>query len=209
MVQGNWVIDISHWNKVDFAVLKENGILAVILKATQGDSGQDQKYSEFRQEVLDAELLLGSYHFGVFGDGVPQAQHFLSVAGSGGILALDFETPPPPTCAMTVPQAEEFCQAVQAQTGKWPVIYADPSHVKILLAGSKIIPENCPLWVAEYNANPTDPVAAHAWPTPWKIRQYSDGSKRFNPDRFELGIDADQFNGTEDEMRAWWESQQV
>ncbi|WP_425384237.1 glycoside hydrolase family 25 protein [Wolbachia endosymbiont (group B) of Eupithecia inturbata] len=72
----NGIIDLSHWQEnVDFELAKENGIVGVIHKATQGTGYIDTKYKERRKEAEDLGLLWGSYHFGVGEDGKDQANH--------------------------------------------------------------------------------------------------------------------------------------
>ena len=205
------VVDLSHWNGVNWASLKAGGVLGVIHKATQGVSDIDPKFVARKEEAVSAGLLWGAYAFGVNGDGAAQAQHFMEVAGYDGLQVLDFEDNP---SAMTVPQADQFCQTIYDRMHKWPTVYVDSFHVKMLVSGSTIIPKNCPLFIAEPTvidpaAPPTDPPGAKYWPTPWQLWQFSNGEKRFSPARFEDGIDADFFNGTEQELQEFWAWQQV
>lgn len=88
------IIDLSHWQEnVDFELAKENGIVGVIHKATQGTEYIDSKYKERRKEAKDLSLLWGSYHFGVGEDGRDQANYFLNTAGEtkNTIVVLDIE----------------------------------------------------------------------------------------------------------------------
>jgi lysozyme len=79
----NVVVDISHHNgNVNLAKAKEDGILGVIQKATQGQSFKDPTYQRNRRKANDAGLLWGAYHFGTGSDGLKQAQHFLDVVGN-------------------------------------------------------------------------------------------------------------------------------
>ena len=68
----NVVIDISHWNNVaSFVEVKNDGVMGVIHKATEGFDFTDPAYLERRSQAQAAGLMWGSYHFGVGGDGVP------------------------------------------------------------------------------------------------------------------------------------------
>gem|GEM_PF-5139123 len=90
----NVVIDISHWNEsVDFKLAKEDGILGVIHKATQGLEYVDPKYAERRKAAEEEGHLWGAYHFGVGENGKGQAEHFLETVGDNSqvLLALDIE----------------------------------------------------------------------------------------------------------------------
>ncbi len=65
-VYANAVVDLSHWNAdVNFKLVKEDGILGVVHKATQGLKFVDLKYAERRKIAEEEGLLYGAYHFGV------------------------------------------------------------------------------------------------------------------------------------------------
>lgn len=69
-VYANAVVDLSYWNAdVNFKLVKEDGILGVIHKATQGLKYVDPTYTERRKAAEEEGLLWGSYHFGVWGNG--------------------------------------------------------------------------------------------------------------------------------------------
>ena len=54
----NVLVDISHWNRdVDFAKLANAGIIGVIQKATQGQTGVDFTYNTNKPKALAAGLL--------------------------------------------------------------------------------------------------------------------------------------------------------
>ena len=74
----NVVIDISHHNgaNLNFVQAKQDGIIGIIHKATQGFTFKDKRYEENRTKARDAGLLWGAYHFGVGGDGSDQAYNF-------------------------------------------------------------------------------------------------------------------------------------
>ncbi len=90
----NAVIDLSHWNEnVNFKLAKEDGILGVIHKATQGLKYVDPRYIERRKAAEEEGLLWGSYHFGIGENGRDQANHFLETVGEtkNSIVVLDIE----------------------------------------------------------------------------------------------------------------------
>ena len=58
------VIDLSHWQApVDFARAKSAGIVAVILKATQGSGWIDVAFAQRIAAARASGLLVGAYHF--------------------------------------------------------------------------------------------------------------------------------------------------
>lgn len=90
----NVIVDLSHWNQnVNFKLAKEDGIIGVIHKATQGLKYVDPKYAERRKKAEDLGPLWGAYHFGIGKNGRDQADHFLDTVGKtkSTILALDIE----------------------------------------------------------------------------------------------------------------------
>lgn len=121
----NVVVDLSHFNTVSgFNAVKEDCIVGVIHKATQGTNERDTKYHARQPEALAAGLWWGAYHFGVGEDGVAQADFFLSTVSPGptDLLVLDFEQNPG-GASMTLEQAEQFVTRVQSATGRWPGLY--------------------------------------------------------------------------------------
>ena len=74
----NSVINLSHHNgtRLRFDKAKEDGIVGVIQKATQGEGYVDPTFKKNRSAVLAAGLLSGAYHFGTGSNGISQAEHF-------------------------------------------------------------------------------------------------------------------------------------
>lgn len=200
----NVVIDLSHFNSVSsFDAVKADGIVGVMHKATQGVDFQDPLYHSRRTQALAAGLYWGAYHFGIGGDGVAQAQYFLSFVNpiSTDLLVLDFEQNTQGS-SMTLAEAEQFVTQIHDVTGRWPGLYGG-SYLKELL-GSVTNPTlaNCWFWLSEYG--PTANVPAN-WPT-WTMWQYTDGVNGLEPHSVS-GIgncDRDQFNGDSDGLMRLW-----
>lgn len=201
----NAVIDISHHNgpHINFLKAKEAGILGVIHKATQGQSGLDPMYLANRAKATAAGLLWGAYHFATGSEGVDQAAHFLATVGdtSETLLVLDLE-PNPSGPSMTLEEARAFTTHVHAVTGRWPGLYSGHYIKQLLGSGTDPILANSFLWLAQYG--PT-PVVPHNWPT-WTRWQYTDGAVGPGPHEVD-GVghcDRDKFNGAEAQLRALW-----
>lgn len=191
----NAVIDLSHFNSVsDFNLVKSDGIVGIIHKATQGTNITDPKYVLHRNAALAAGLWWGAYHFAVGGDGAAQAEYFLSVVKPGptDLLVLDFEQNTTGH-SMTLAEAEAFVTHIQQATGRWPGFYSG-SYIKQLLGNNKNETlANCWFWLSEYGS--TAKVPAN-WPT-WTMWQYTDGTVGPGPHTVN-GVgkcDRDQFNG--------------
>ena len=202
----NVIVDLSHHNRVaDFDAAKSDGILGVIHKATQGFRYVDPKYESRRTKALDAGLMWGAYHFGVGGDGIAQAQHFLEVVKPDlnlrDLLVLDFEANPSGS-SMSLEEAEEFVEYVQHITGRWPGLYAGHYLKEILGNQTDTSLANCWLWFARYGPPPKVPAA---WTT-WTMWQYTDGAVGDEPHAV-AGIghcDRDKFNGDLAALKKLW-----
>ena len=170
----NVLVDISHWNRdVDFAKLANAGIIGVIQKATQGQTGVDFTYNTNKPKALAAGLLRGAYHFGDGSDGVAQAEHFLSTVNdqSKTLLALDFESNPTGP-SMDLVEAAAFVTHVQQQTGRFPGFYSGNDIKQQLGNGKDLVLAQCWFWLAQYGPTPVVPAN---WPT-WTMWQYTDGN---------------------------------
>ncbi len=203
----NAVIDISHHNKVSsFTKVKQAGILGVIQKATQGTIYTDPTYLSRRRQALQADLLVGAYHFGVAGNAIEQAEHFLRIAGADTLLVLDFEGNPQGH-DMTLEEAEHFVHHIHALTGRYPGLYSGHTIKEALTKAGINSPKQtelskCWLWIAQYSQAPLIPKI---WTT-WTLWQYTDGAVGQPPHEV-TGIgrcDRDKFNGTESQLRTFW-----
>ncbi|MBV9687181.1 MAG: glycoside hydrolase family 25 protein [Alphaproteobacteria bacterium] len=197
------VIDLSHWQApVDFARAKSAGIVAAILKATQGADWIDVAFAQRLAAATAAGLLVGAYHF--LDDSPPESQveNFLSVAGGCSVLALDAE-PNAIGGTVTVAQAAEAAGRLNMATGSMPLIYINrygPDQRGTGLPNSVL--SRCPLWLPAYNARPVCPLG---W-SKWTLWQHTDGT--IGPDAVPVaGIgrcDRSRFAGTTADLIAWW-----
>lgn len=127
----NVIIDLSRWNQsVDFKLAREDGIVGVIHKATQGKNYIDPEYARRRKTAEEEGLIWGAYHFGTGEDGKDQADHFLETVGDSSkvLLALDIEENSGNN--ITPKQAEDFVNKVHEVTGRLPLIYGSPYFLK-------------------------------------------------------------------------------
>jgi len=202
----NVVIDLSHHNTVtSFQDIKDDGILGIIHKATEGATYVDKEYDSRAVKAKSAGFLWGAYHFGVQGDPAGQADHFLSVVnpGPGDLLVLDFE-PNPREGTMTLKEAEAFVQKVNDQVGRFPGLYSGQAFLSQYLGkGADTILKNCFLWIARYSS--ALPQIPNVFDT-FKLWQYTDGNAGPQPHEVK-GVgscDRDKFNGDEVELRRLW-----
>ena len=200
----NAIVDLSHFNgEPDLEAAKDDGILAVIHKATQGVLYVDPMYVETRAQAKKAGLYWGAYHFGVGGDPVGQAEHFLKTAESNpaDLLVLDLE-PNPCGSSMSLDEAIEFVSYVHSRTRRWPVLYSGYTIKSQLGDRHSETLANCPFWLAQYAPTAIVPATWSSW-TMW---QYTDGGAGPQPHSV-AGIgrcDRDKFNGDLQELQRFW-----
>jgi lysozyme len=179
--------------------MKNAGILGVIHKASQGTSYVDPMYATRRQQALDAGLLFGAYHFGEYGSGYNQADHFLETVRPTptDLLVLDWEACDPDP--MTLANAEFFAEALWEATDRWCGLYSGMSFCTDAMVDCGLTPlSNCWLWLARYSTEP--PVVPPPWPV-WTFWQYCDNG---TVPGVEGGCDRDRFNGTMDGLMRLW-----
>ncbi len=204
MPETNSVIDLSHHNgTVDLEVAKQNGLMGIFQKATQGTSNVDPSFNANRTAAKQAGLLFGTYHFGTGSDGIEQAEHFLGIVNpeAADLLVLDFEGNPQGP-SMTLEEARAFVTHVREKTGRWPGLYSGHYVKELLQSQTDSVLANCWFWLAQYGSTPVVPANWKSW-TFW---QYTDGALGSGPYSFE-GVgrcDRDKFNGTEADLVAFW-----
>jgi lysozyme len=203
-VTSDVVIDVSHWQApVDFERARASGIVAVILKATQGSHWVDATFTSQFAAARAAGLLVGAYHF--LDNSAPelQVENFLLVAEGCPLLALDAEVNAIGG-TVAVAQAAEAAARLHMATGRAPLIYVNrygPDGHGTGFPNSVL--SRCPLWLPAYNSRPVCPPG---WSN-WTLWQYTDGSA--GSDAVSVpGIgkcDRSRFAGTTSELTAWWQ----
>jgi lysozyme len=203
----NTVIDLSHHQgPVDLETAKHSGIQALLHKCTQGTDYADCMYRPRRAISENLGLLFGAYHFGDATDGKEQAAWFLHNAGSPvpSIIALDIEENPIGK-SMELAQAYEFISFIKFHTDKYPLLYGG-FYLRQLLAGQRDGLLNlCPLWIADYRPT-VQPEIIAGWKA-WTLWQYTNGQTG-NPPHTVPGIgncDRNTFNGSPEDLKAFWE----
>jgi lysozyme len=200
----NVVVDISHHNgNVNFRKAAEAGILGVIHKASQGQTGRDPTYKANRRKAEEAGLFWGAYHFATGSDGLRQADNFVEAVGDLDkvLLVLDFE-PNPTGPSMSLEEARSFVTHVKEKTGRFPGFYSGHFIKQLLGSASDPLLKQCWFWLAQYGPTPVVPAN---WGT-WTMWQYTDGANGPEPHKVE-GIgrcDRDKFNGSVQQLKTLW-----
>jgi len=195
-------LDVSHFQgDIDWAAVASAAKHFAYIKATDGTSYTDPRYTRHYADSGSAGLLRGAYHF--FRHGMPgadQASHFLNVANPRrGDLppALDLEDPPAgQSVGDYLTQAAAWVSAVGAAIGgQAPMIYCSPSFWSDTLGGPDRFGSK-PLWVAHYTTH--DPTV----PSPWSrftFWQYTDSG---SVSGISAKADLDRFHGSMDDLNA-------
>jgi lysozyme len=209
----NVVIDLYHGDTIDpnsgFHDIVSDGIVAIIHKATQGSGSVDTEYFGRRSRARSVGLLWGSYHFGVGGDPVGQADHYLHIVGpqKGELICLDFEASS--HGQMQLSEAEAFVNRVHQTTGQFPVLYSGQSFLLDALGNKKpgdTVLSKCPLWIARYSSQQPQIPPAFGKFTLWQYTGDDEGPDPHHVKGILNPVDREQFNGTLADLKTFWAS---
>ncbi|KFJ09088.1 glycosyl hydrolases 25 family protein [Delftia acidovorans] len=200
------VIDPFYSNPIDWEKLAtERRVVAVIHKATIGTKSLDPAYMERKEEALKRGYLWGSYHWGVAGNPLQQADFYIDTVkpGPDELIALDLEDAKSKKL-MNVDEAIVFIERVKVRTGRYPVLYTNHSSAKLISEKYKgSVFSHTPLWYARFKPKVID-FPTGVWPS-YTLWQFSSellvqirlpGTKK--------DLDVNVFNGTPDELKAAW-----
>ena len=178
----NAVVNLSHYDlmRVDFARMKDEGVIGVIHEATYPRYERDSYYRTRHQAATRAGLLWGAYHFGDATNPIRQADHFLDAVEAshpgrnGVLLVLDFEKNGHyPGGSMRADQAAAFVDRIRARTGNYPGVYMSEYRIRQVLNNSKVSSvdkqtlSRCWLWIANYHFEPRNTAPWSRW-TLWQ-----------------------------------------
>ena len=136
---------------IDWRRVKADGIGFAFVKATEGRTFDDERFSFNRRAAKAAGLVVGAYHYARPDNNTPEAEaeHFLRVARPkrGELLpALDWETDPP-----TAAWALRFLRAVESEIGRPPILYTYPEFLR---RTGHLSDFHCyPLWYSRFGPN--------------------------------------------------------
>ena len=166
--KGSQGVDISHFQgKVNFALLKQNNIHFVYLKATDGMTYLDPSYHQHVKSLGQEYLPNGAYHFFEPNDDpIKQAEFFISqVKASNHTLPpmLDVEISKGMPADKIKSAVQQWLKHVESNLGCSPIIYSYGDYWSDLLG-----PEfnNYLFWLADYAAKESIPQGLknlHIW----------------------------------------------
>lgn len=205
MIFTRTVIDIFHGDTVDLPLLANNGVCAVMMKATQGSFISDSTYANRVQQARSLGLLVGSYHFADGSDPSTQVSHWLDTAQPGTMEALELDWEDNGGNSATAGQIVKMVEAIFSKLGRYPLLYGSNFLQERIPAHGAEILFKCPLSLASYNTTPKIPKGWDKY-TLW---QYTgdDQNAKINPHWFpgaSNALDVYQFDGTIDDLLRGW-----
>ena len=161
-VQG---FDISHYQpNVNFKSAYEDGLRFVYIKATEGASYKDPKFSDHYTAATSANFIRGGYHFADgSGSATAQANYFVKNGGGWtddgktlpGMLDLEAD-------CVSESWIKEFSDRYHQVTGRYPVLYSSPSWWQKCVGNTDAFVKTNPLMMACWNSEPCKPQGG--WP---------------------------------------------
>lgn len=142
VIPGNiWGIDLSHHQRhIDWHRLTTNHKPDFIfLKATEGRSHTDSRYTHYRQQARKHRIPVGAYHFFSYSSpGLAQAKHFIQTAQlqPGDLLpVLDVEYRNNMNSKQWIQdEIAAFCRAIKKEYGVNPIIYCECAYYQQFLS---------------------------------------------------------------------------
>ena len=184
---------------VNWAQVKAAGVDFGLARISDG-SFLDTQFSANWSGMKAADVVRGAYQYFEPGqDPTTQANIVISAVGMLAVgdlpVTADMETTGGQSPAAIAANLQTWAAAVQAGTGKLPMIYTAPGFWDPSVASSAF--SNNPLWVANWQA--MCPDLPMAW-TAWEFWQDADNG---TVSGISVPVDTDQFNGTLAQLQAF------
>lgn len=196
-------IDISHWQgQPDFAKVRAAGVLACIMKATEGTSYRDTVCAPNTIAAQKAGIKCCTYHWlkpARFGSASKQMDFYLKTVDPvpGERVVIDYEE-----SGVTLNDLLEAIQFLLNDPRKLQITVYSGNTLKELLgmsASNSLLAQNTDLWLAQYT------TGTPSWPKgtypQWKLWQYSENGKVDGITG--STVDLNRFNGTDEELLSW------
>lgn len=190
-----WGIDISHHQKnVNWYKMEAEKPHFIFLKATEGSTHVDTRYTKYKKEAESLGISTGAYHFFSYSsDGTRQAEHFLATAHlqSGNLLPVldcEFKNNMPNKREVTK-QLMRFIKTIEEELNVSPIIYCECSYYDKYLRDE--LNGRCPLWISNFYREPK---------CDYVFWQKTD---RFSHPAFRGTVDYNTFQGGDNELRKY------
>ncbi len=198
-------VDVSHYQgDIDWQALSVEDIDFAFIKATEGSSHIDPRFSENRKNALETRLRVGAYHFFSYDSpGIAQAENFIAhVPFHEGMLppVIDVEfyggnEKDPPPAGEVVPQLRAMADALKDHYGISPILYATDKSYRLYIAGGF---DDCDVWIRSVYTAPSLSDGRD-----WTFWQYSNRHVLDGYRGEERYIDMNVFRGSPEEFAAY------
>ncbi len=199
-------IDVSRWQgEIDWDAVRGAGIRFAFLKTTEGSDHVDPRFMENWNGAARAGIPRGAYHFMYWCRPIHQQALFfvLNVPADPGALppVLDVEwNNESESCRRDVPPAEArammqvMLDAMEAHTGKRPVIYTDINFHRDVLRGGQFA--GYKFWLRSVAADPREVYDDR----PWAFWQFTATGR---VPGIRENVDRNVFNGSVADWERW------
>ena len=206
------IIDAYSENPIDFAkLITDKRVAGIIHKASQGDV-IDKKYTERKILAKQNGLLWGSYHMGMKGDPIAQADFYLSIIqnDTSELMALDLESLDTAKF-MSLKNAEFFIKHVFSKTRRYPVVYCNNTVLEEISKNytDTSVFSKCGLWYARFvkeisNFNNNLWSTYALWQFSCEINCKKTGDCWYNVAGTLYDMDINVYNGSVQELKLLW-----
>lgn len=195
-------LDISQHNgNIDWNKINKNFISFVMVKATQGKGFKDKNFDTNWQQLKEAGIIRGAYHFFTHStDASAQATHFAQIvrfepSDLPPILDIEDDVVGQTQAddATLVKQVRVWLQLVEQLTGRKPIIYTTAHFWNAHMTEEF---GDYPLWVAKFSDVPKS--MPKGW-SKWTFWQYSDQASVDGVGTVDTNI----FNGSYDDLKGF------
>ncbi len=198
-------VDVSAWQgDIDWQVLSGQGIQFAYIKATEGSTWKDERFTANWQGASATPLAEGAYHFLSFeSDGRAQAQNFIgTVPNQPNALpcAVDVElygkyrsTPPPKSQVDDV--LKPLLARLETHYGRKPVLYCTQQAYRLYVQDGY---SDYPLWIRNVFTAPSLAEGQR-----WTFWQYADRGRLQGYEGLERFIDMNIFDGSVEDFAAF------
>jgi lysozyme len=208
------VIDTFEGNSIDWDKLAtDSRVAAIIHRATIGYR-KDKEYFNRKKEAKKRGYKWGSYHLGISGDPVKQADFYLEEIKpeDDEVIALDLESLDS-NKYMNIEQARLFINRIKEKTGRSPMLYGNYKTINQIstVVGKDELFSNTALWYARYRNQLLDfPTGTWNSYTLWQFScEINCKPTQLNSCAYlvpgtETDMDINVYNGTTDDLRREW-----
>ena len=179
-----YVLDVSNNNPISGNLIHASGAVALICKATEGNTFKDATYPVHRSEAQHAGIPFGGYLFLQPDAATGEAAFFLAVAKPkpGDIQPIvDSETISVHGMAPTAQRTLQCLQALEG-AGYDPILYSSLSMLEAMLHYQPIL-KKYRMWQAQYAAQ-RSPIGHGATVVLWQFSAtYKVQNRRFDASR--------------------------